>query len=61
MGRHTEKLRNKGDLEKQVKNVYVECEAAGAIYNRRRFQEYRELEMQHDIWEALSEIKDYED
>ncbi len=53
MGRHTEKLRNKGDLEKQVKNVYVECEAAGAIHNRRRFQGYSELEMQHDILEAL--------
>ncbi len=53
MGRHTEKLRNKGDLEKQVKDVYVECEAAGAIHNRRRFQGYSELEMQHDILEAL--------
>lgn len=56
-----EKLRNNGELKTLVEKVYIECKVAGAIYNRRRFQEYRELEMQHDILEALSEIKDYED
>lgn len=56
-----EKLRNNGELKTLVEKVYIECKAAGAIYNRRRFQGYRELEMQHDILEVLSEIKDYED
>ena len=37
-----EKLRNNGELKTLVEKVYIECKAAGAIYNRRRFQGYRE-------------------
>lgn len=56
-----EKLQDKGELDQRVKNVYKDCKTASAIYNRRRFQGYKELEIQHDILETLSGIKDYED
>ncbi len=48
------------EFEKFVKNIYRDCEAAGAIYNRRKFSRYKELEIQRDILEKLSGIPYYE-
>lgn len=50
-------LREKEDFEKRVRSVYKDCEAAHAIYLKRRFREYRELEIQCKVLEKLSGIQ----
>lgn len=49
-------LQEAGTLKQRVDDVYKDCEAAGAIYLKHRFREYRELEIQRDVLEKLSGI-----
>lgn len=50
-------LQEKGTLRERVGRVYKDCAAANAIYNKRRFREYRELEVQREVLERLSGIE----
>lgn len=49
------------ELEKRVRRVYKDCAAAHAIYLKRRFRKYKELEIQRNVLEKLSEIQYEED
>lgn len=51
----------KNELEKRVRSVYKDCEAAEAIYLKHRFREYKELEVQRNVLDKLSEIPYGED
>lgn len=51
-----ENLKENNKLEERVKRVYNDCAAAHAIYLKRRFREYKNLEIQRDVLEKLSGI-----
>lgn len=50
-------LQEQGMLEQRVGRVYKDCAAAQAIYYKRRFREYRELEVQREVLGRLSGIE----
>lgn len=54
-------LQKNNKLEERVLSVYKDCDAANAIYRKRRFREYRELEIQRDVLKELSGIENIED
>lgn len=43
-------------LKERVYSIYKDCEATEAIYLKHRFREYKELEVQRNVLEKLSEI-----
>lgn len=51
-----DKPEQKNELEIRVRRVYKDCAAAHAIYLKRRFSKYKELEIQRNVLEQLSEI-----